>query len=33
MNNKVLTNRGNINTKALIIDKKVKYIEEPEQLQ
>ena len=33
MNNKVLTNSGNINTKVLITDKKVKYIEEPEQLQ
>ena len=33
MNNKVLINSGNINSKVLITDKKVKYIEEPEQLQ
>ena len=33
MNNKVLINSGNINNKVLITDKKVKYIEEPEQLQ
>ena len=33
MNNKVLINSGNISSKELITDKKVKYIEEPEQLQ
>ena len=33
MNNKVLINSGNINNKVLITDKKVKYIDEPEQLQ
>ena len=33
MNNKVLINSGNINSKVLITGKKVKYIEEPEQLQ
>ena len=33
MNNKVLINSGNINSKVLITDKKVKYIDEPEQLQ
>ena len=27
------SNSGNINSKVLITDKKVKYIEEPEQLQ
>ena len=32
MNNKLLINSGNINSKVLIIVKKVKYIEEPEQL-
>ena len=31
--NKVLINSGNINSKVLITDKKVKYIDEPEQLQ
>ena len=33
MISKVLINSGNINSKVLITDKKVKYIEEPEQLQ
>ena len=31
MNNKVLINIGNINSKILITDNKIKYIEEPEQ--
>ena len=31
--NKVLINSGNINSKVLITDKKVKYIDEPGQLQ
>ena len=30
---KVLIHSGNINSKVLITDKKVKYIEKPEQLQ
>ena len=33
MNNKVLKNSGTINSKVLMTDKKVKYIDEPEQLQ
>ena len=33
MNNKVPIKSGNINTKVLTTDKRVKYIEEPEQLQ
>ena len=33
MNNKVLINSGNINSKVLITDNKIKYIEDPEQLQ
>ena len=33
MNNKVLINTGNINSKVLITDNKMKYIEETEQLQ
>ena len=33
MNNKVQIKSGNINTKVLTTDKRVKYIEEPEQLQ
>ena len=33
MDNKVLINSGNINSKVLIADKKVKYIKEPKQLQ
>ena len=33
MNNNVLINSGNINGKVLITDKKIKNIEEPEQLQ
>ena len=31
--NKVLINRGNIKSKVLTTDKKVKYLDEPEQLQ
>ena len=33
MNNKVLINTGNINSKVLITDKKIKQIKEPDQLQ
>ena len=33
MDNKVLINSGNINSKLVITDKKVKYIEKPEQPQ
>ena len=33
MNNKVLINSGNIKSKVLITDKKVKHIEEPGKLQ
>ena len=33
MKNKKLINTGNINSKVLITDNKIKYIEEPEQLQ
>ena len=33
MDYKVLIHSGNINSKVLITDKKVKYIEKPEQLQ
>ena len=33
MNKKVLINSGNINSKVLITGKKVKCVEEPEQLQ
>ena len=33
MDNKVLINSGNINSEVLKADKKVKYIEEPKQLQ
>ena len=33
MNNKVLINSGNINSKVLITDNKIKYIEETEQIQ
>ena len=33
MNDKVLINSGNINSKGLITDNKIKYIEDPEQLQ
>ena len=33
MNNKVLINSGNVNSKVLIFDKKAKYIDEPDQLQ
>ena len=33
MNNKVLIDSGNISNTVLITDKKVKYIEEPGQLQ
>ena len=33
MDYKVLIRSGNINKKVLITDKKVKYIEKPEQLQ
>ena len=33
MNDKVLINSGNINSKVLITDNKIKYIEDPEQLQ
>ena len=32
MNNKVLINSRNINRKVLITDKKIKYMEDPEQL-
>ena len=33
MNNKVLINNDNIDSKVLITDKKLKYLEETEQLQ
>ena len=33
MNNKVLINSGNVNSKVLRFDKKAKYIDEPDQLQ
>ena len=33
MNNKVLINSGNINSKVLITNKKKKYIDETEQIQ
>ena len=33
MINKVLINSGSINGKVLITDKKVKYVEEPKELQ
>ena len=33
MNNMVLINTGNINSKVLITNNKMKYIKEPEQLQ
>ena len=33
MNYKVLIHSGNINSKVLITNKKIKYIEKPEQLQ
>ena len=33
MNNMVLINTGNINSKVMITDNKIKSIEEPEQLQ
>ena len=33
MNYKVLIHSGNINSKVLITDKKVEYVEKPDQLQ